>query len=155
MKQITEYCKENLINEYLSTKVKLKNIFPDFPSKTEFVEFLKNNGFTELEKEEYKDIDKFIEEKALKSKTPVFYVNNILDNDEHTYWIRLCDCGRVNESYNPLLFCYLTDEFTNISDFKEHLIETISANFIGYNITAGSDIKTWTEFEKIFKKYFK
>lgn len=144
------------ITEYLSSKVKVKNIvFPDFPSKTEFVEFLKNSGFTELKKEEYKDVDKFVEEKALKSKTPVFYIENVLNIEGRAYWIRFCDCGRVDESYNPLLFCYLTDDFTNISDFKEYLLETVNANFIGYNITTGSNMKTWKEFEQTFRNYFK
>lgn len=140
------------ILEYLSAKVKphKNHEFPNFPSRKEFIGFLDYIGFKKLKNPD-RDVDEYLEDEAKTSKTPI-YVTEEIDYAAGVHWVRFCNQGPITYN-NQILFCYLTDDFSNLKEFQKYIKDNIEANFIGYNVTTGKEIKNWEDFEEEFKKF--
>ena len=92
---IDEYCKANLINEYLSSKVKINNSFPLEPNHDEIIDFLKSHGFAEAKGEDF-SLPDYIIIYAREHKGP-FYIDS---NSTITF----TNGGKIDKD-NPVFYC--------------------------------------------------
>ena len=141
MIQITEYISNNIKNNgYLDA--------PLTPSKEDFVKFLENSGFIDITDEyiakDINDSTMYLIERSQTSKTPIFIMKDY-SSKERIYWVRFCNCGKVNGN-NPVLFCYVTYD-GKLNELRKH-----TNHSIGYDITNSIKFKTWDEFIKYVLK---
>ena len=159
MKQITEYfSKEKIssmpIDEYLSTKVAkpmTRNFgeFPIEPDVEKIVEFLRNQGFAEVD---HRFGHMAINELSCTHKYENRFVYDIFTSDNHThdsYWVRFCKAGEITKE-TPAFFCKYNTKV------DKRLYET---SFVCEHIDNGYEfyIKKWNDFDSFreeVNKYF-
>lgn len=95
-----------LLAEYLSTKVKVSKGFPEVPKLETILNFLKSNGFVEIQHTADMSPQKQMENDAMKGKDVFMYEKN-MHGDE--YWIRFCKAGKLSNK-NPIYFVRATTD---------------------------------------------
>ena len=99
MRQLNEYCKTNLINEYLSTKV---NVTEEFPTSTMLDDILNFEELTPNRNSTFSLYD--FKEVASKGKRTY----SIYDNTKGQYVIYFCFDGKITIE-NPLFILCIQD----------------------------------------------
>lgn len=138
------------LNEYLSTKVKFKNSFPDKPTLANVLSWLNANNF-----EHYDIIGKYNENDELSNDSiskneffnltnARFYVSKQIENPgKGNFSIIFCN-GKVNES-NPAFTIFVSDK--GIEEIYNKI------GYTGDSMYSYEDIHTVEELKKLIYKY--
>lgn len=123
--------------------------FPATPKLDDVIEFLKNEGFTELiYTNKIHSAQEELTNEAPKSETPVFmYAKSLF---EEYWWIRFCKQGKISTT-NPIYCLFLTKDGTDL----EKTGKKDQIGWIEYGDgKEGDDINGYDNFCKTVNKHF-
>lgn len=136
--------------EFLSTRKEdiYMGRFPATPKLDDVLNFLKNEGFVQLNYDKIHSAQKQLTNEALNSKTPLFICEKSLF--EEYWWIRFCNNGKLS-SDNPIYCLFLTKDGTDL----EKTGKKDSIGWIEYGDGGeGDDVNGYDNFCNIVNKHF-